>query len=152
MRPDLDELLASIRRALVEFVAPEVSSVYARTELTYALSLLAALSRETGDAVAELVADNAALARLLAQAAAALEDAAVDEGLQRDLEAAARADASDVTLPALRAREAALFELLVRLQAACEEASPRTPDIESVYRRSVAFLRERAARQAGVRR
>ena len=150
MRPDLDELLASIRRALVEFVAPEVSSVYARTELTYALSLLAALSRETGDAAAELMAENAALRRLLGESGARLAGSGIDAELLRDLENAGKGAATDVTLPALRAEAAGLFDLLVRLQAACEEAPGA--DARAVYADTVAFLRKRVDRQSGVRR
>jgi hypothetical protein len=151
MRPDLDELLASIRRALVEFVAPEVTSVYARTELTYALSLLAALSRETGDAAAELMAQNAALRRLLGESAALLAGSGIDAGLLADLDRAVGGGSEDVTLPALRAEAAGLFDLLVRLQATCEDA-PRGDAVAAVYDETVSFLRRRAERQAGMRR
>ena len=85
MRPDRDEMLATIRRGLVEFVAPEVTSVHGRTELTYAITLLAALSRESDTAVADVVEENRKLRRLFGSAGRALagERAAAQGGFGR---------------------------------------------------------------------
>ncbi|HEY7269809.1 MAG TPA: hypothetical protein VH951_08270 [Dehalococcoidia bacterium] len=150
MRPDRDEMLASIRRGLVEFVAPEVSTIYGRTELTYAVTLLAALSRESEDAVAALVAENASLRRLLRAAAKRLAgDRSLDRALIRELGELATAGKLDLRLSALRAENARLFDLFVRLQAACEDARSPSPAASAVYRSTLAFLRRRAATATG---
>ena len=150
MRPDRDEMLASIRRGLVEFVAPEVSTIYGRTELTYALTLLAALSRESEDAVAGLVDENAGLRRLLRSAGKRLAgERSLDRGLVSELAALKPAGKVDLRLSALRAENARLFDLFVRLQTACEESRAPSAAVTSAYRSTMAFLKRRAAAAGG---
>lgn len=144
MRPDRDEMLAGVRRALVEFVGPEVSSVYARTEVTYAISLLSAIARESEDAVASLVGENAELRTLLRQAGRALIRSSLDEALLRELAAVQLPPRRpDLRLSALRDESAGLFDLFIRLQASCEGCQGDAR-VRSVYRKTLAFLRRRA--------
>ncbi len=152
MRPDREEMLAGVRRALAEFVAPEVTSVYGRTELTYAVSLLAAISRESEDAVANLVQENTALRRLLREAGRRLHGSAVrEDALLRDLAAVgAPLPRPDLRLSALRDENGRMLDLLIRLQAACEDC-PGDRAVSVVYRRTLAFLRVRSDLQTGLR-
>ena len=153
MRPDREEMLAGVRRALMEFVAPEVSSVYGRTELGYAVNLIGALARESEDAVAGLVEENAALRRLLREAGRRLSVSSLDAGLVAELKAIVLpARSPDLRLSALRDENGRLFEVFVRLQAACEEAPGGESAVGLMYRKSLAFLRGRAESQAGTPR
>jgi hypothetical protein len=153
MRPDRDEMLAGVRRALVEFLGPEVTSVYGRTELTYAVSLLAAIARESEDSVADVVRENADLRRLLRDAGRRLaRSSLVDRALVAEL-AAVEPPASkpDLRLSALRDENARLFDLFVRLQAACEAAPAGDPALGTVYHKTMTFLRYRSDGQTGQR-
>jgi hypothetical protein len=142
MRPDRDEMLATIRKGLIEFVAPEVSSIHGRTELTYAITLLAALSRESDSAVADLVKENRELSRLLRSASRKLAGDSEAAELVRDIGAAtSSAPGRDLRLSALRAENAKLMDLFVRLQAACEDAA--SPARRSLCAATVRFLKSR---------
>lgn len=141
MRPDGDELPGIIRRALVEYVAPEVSSAYGRTQLTYALSLLAQLSREADGAAARLDQEIAALRRVLRAAVRRLEPADEDPRLVADARAALGSPRKrDLRLSSLRAERAALLEVLVRLETACSGAATGTARAK-VHGLLVSFLR-----------
>jgi len=150
MRPDREEMLAGMRRALVEFVAPEVTSVYGRTELNYAINLLAVIARESEDLVANLVAEDAALRRLLRDAGRRLGRSSL-AGLPLLAELAAVTPPPrkpDLRLSALRSESRQLFDLFVRLQAACEAASGDKA-ARAVYQKTLDFLKRRAELQAG---
>ncbi len=151
MRPDRDEMLAGVRRALVEFVGPEVTSVYGRTELAYAVSLLAAIARESEDAVADLVRENADLRRLLRDAGRRLARSSLpDRALLAELAAVEGPAAKpDLHLSALRDENASLFGLFVRLQTACEVAPAGDAALGSVHRKTMTFLRRRSDAQTG---
>jgi hypothetical protein len=150
MRPDREEMLAGMRRALVEFVAPEVTSVYGRTELNYAINLLAVIARESEDVVANLVAEDAALRRLLRYAGRRLAGSSLSGSpLVAELLAVSPPPRKpDLRLSALRAESRLLLDLFVRLQAACEEVSEDRA-APAVYAKTLAFLRRRAEAQAG---
>ncbi|HXH21731.1 MAG TPA: hypothetical protein VNN10_06860 [Dehalococcoidia bacterium] len=151
MRPDGDELPGIIRRALVEYVAPEVSSVYGRTQLTYALSLLAQLAREADGAAARLDQEISALRRVLGAALRRLEAADEDPRLVSDARAALRLRRKrDLRLSALRAERAALLEVLVRLEAACSGAARGTARAR-VHGLLVSFLRAQSGGRAPAR-
>ncbi len=154
MRPDRDEMLAGVRRALVEFVAPEVKTVYGRTELTYAITLVSMIGRESEDAVANLVRENSELRRLLRAAGRRLQGRPLaDAALTRELAAVGLADRQpDLRLSALRAESGALFSLFIRLQAACEEDASGDRTIASVGHKTLAFLRARSDAQLGLPR
>ena len=153
MRPGREEMLAGVRRALVEFVAPEVSSVYARTELGYAINLIGALAKESEDAVASLVEENAALRQLLREAGRRLGDSSLAASLVAELQAIELPPRSpDLRLSALRDENGRLFEVFVRFQAACEDARSGEYAVGRMYRKSLAFLRDRADSQAGTPR
>jgi hypothetical protein len=142
MRPDREEMLASIRRALVEYVAPEVTSVFARTQLTYALSLLAALSRE-GDGVVPVARENAELREIIRTASAKLGGSfVVNEALLREPPADA---VTALELTELRAENERLLTLLVDVQAASEQAAKDDEGARTLAADIVAFLRRRSA-------
>jgi hypothetical protein len=145
-------MLASVRRALVEFVAPEVTSVYGRTELTYAISLLGTIARESEDAVANLVRENAGLRRLLRDATRRLAGSSVaDRRLSSDLaQIAPPPRKPDLRLSALRGENSSLFDLFVRLQAACEEAPADQRAASAIYARTLSFLKDRSDGQLGL--
>jgi len=143
-------MLAGVRRALVEFVAPEVTSVYGRTELNYAINLVSTIARESEDAVANLVAENARLRRLLRQAGRWLANSNVDAALVAQLASVASPPRKpDLRLSALRAESAGLFGLFIRLQAACEDAPASDAAARTVHKQTMAFMRRRVEAQAG---
>jgi hypothetical protein len=144
-------MLAGIRRALVEYAAPEVSTVYGRTQLTYAITLVSALAREAEDGVANIVAENATLRRLLLDAGERLDGtSSVSAELVSALKCVEEpAPPADLRLSALRAENGRLFELFIRLQAQCEEAGEADAAAFAVRREAVAFLKRRAEGQAG---
>ena len=149
MRPNREEMLAGLRRALVEYAAPEVKTVYGRTELTYAISLLATIARESEDAVAVLVQENADLRRLLRDAGRRLgPSGGVPAGLASELRGLKTPRTLDLRQSPLRDENARLLGLLIRLQAACEEA-PSDRATRAVYGKTLAFLTARAEAQAG---
>jgi hypothetical protein len=146
-------MLAGVGRALVEFVAPEVSSVYGRTELGYAINLIGALARESEGAVAGLVEENAALRRLLREAGRRLSGSSLDAGLVAELQAIElSARSPDLRLSALRDENRRLFDVFVRLQAACEDAPGGERGLNMMYRKSLTFLHVRAESQSGAPR
>lgn len=146
MRPSYEEILAGVRRGLSEFVSPEVEDQYARTELGYASSLLQAISRELDIFPDTLHRENAALRRFLRRAGSRLSAADIaDVGLRSDLASLGpRLVTRDLRVSALREQNAWLLSLLIRLQAACENASTPTVAVRRVYSESLAFLRTRA--------
>jgi hypothetical protein len=151
MRPDGDELPAIIRKALVDYVAPEVTSVYGRTQLTYALTLLAQLARESDGAAARLVEEASELRHLLQEAAGRLEGPGLDGGLLAEVAAlAAPQTPQDLRLSALRAERSRLYEALIRLQGACASA-PAGGAAADVHSSLVAYLRGRLEAQSPMR-
>jgi hypothetical protein len=150
VRPDRDESLAAVRRALVEFVAPEVTSVYGRTELTYALSLLSQISREGDGAVADMVDENVSLRKLLREAGRRLVGTGFDPPLVAELQSIELPVARpDLRLSALREENARLMDVLIRLQASCESATVGGAAVTRVYRKTIRFLEERTESQGG---
>jgi hypothetical protein len=151
MRPDGDELPAIIRKALVDYVAPEVTSVYGRTQLTYALTLLAQLARESDGAAARLADEAAELRALLADALGRLAGSGMDgEVLAEVRSAAAAPPAQDLRLSALRTERSRLYDALIRLQDACAAAPPASA--AAAVRTSVlAYLRARLEAQTPMR-
>ncbi len=152
MRPDPHETMAGVRRALAEHVGPEVGSVFGRTQLGYATALLQFAEREAESGVAMLGEENRELVRLLRSAGRRLNGVtSIDNGLVADLQAMRPASRRpDLRLSALRAENARLLGLLVRVQAACEErAGERVPN--AIHRAIVQFLRRRNDRELGGR-
>ena len=148
MRPNRDEMLAGIRRGLAEFVAPEVSSVFGRAQLGYAVNLLQGLVREADDAVQSLVEENRGLRLLLRRAGRRLSpDDLGDGGLVEELRVVAPARRPELRLSVLRAENARLLALFVRLQAACEDPPAASPVVRRLHAETLAFLRRRAERQ-----
>ena len=146
MRPDREEILAGVRRALAEFVAPEVTSVYGRTQLAYAMNLVTALAREGDEAIARLVDENLALRRLLRQAGTRLGGSSLSVALVEELRSWPPAGRTSAVRPsAIRAENARLFEAFVRLQAACEDAPGGDVAVRRTYRETLKFLRARAS-------
>jgi hypothetical protein len=151
MRPDGDELPAIIRKALVDYVAPEVTSVYARTQLTYALALLAQLARESDGAAARLADEAAELRALLADALGRLAGADIDDALLAEVRSAATAPpAQDLRLSSLRAERSRLYDALIRLQGACVGAPPGSAAAD-VHSSLLAYLRGRLEAQTSMR-
>ena len=133
MRPNREEMLAGIRRGLAEFVAPEVSSVFGRAQLGYAANLLQALAREADDAVSSLVEENGELRLLLRRAGRRLSaDDIGDGGLVEELRAVALARRPDLRLSVLRAENARLLALFVRLSRQGRPASPADVPITTI--------------------
>lgn len=143
MRPNNEEMLAGLRRALAESLSQEVSSVYGRTQVIYATSLLAAIPREAENAVDSLVRENAALAYLLRAAGAVLKGEALsDAGLAAELAAVETPSTDDLRLSVLRAENGRLLSLLIRLQEACE-ADLESAAVRGVYAETLSLLRRR---------
>jgi hypothetical protein len=141
LRPDNPEILAGLRKALLEYLAPEVTSVYGRSQLMYATSLLQTAAREAEDGVHALVKENEALRRLLEDAGGRLRGVSpADDALLEELSALPPA-AGDLRFSSLRAENSGLLSLLVRLQAACEETASEAA--RSVYSETLTFLRRR---------
>jgi hypothetical protein len=141
-------MLVALRRGLADFVSPETGSVYARTQLLYASTLLSALSREADGAVASLVKENAALRRLLRSAADAIEGARGDAALSLALRAGTSRPRLDLRLSALRQENARLLDLFIRAQAASEELAATARSAMALERRLRNFLRRRTEAQA----
>jgi hypothetical protein len=136
-------MLAGIRRALAESLSQEVTSVFGRTQVVYATSLLSTIAREAESAADNLVRENAALAELLHEAAAALKGApGFDARLVEELASVERPDSDDLRLSALRTENARLVALLIRLQEACE-AVARLDLARRIHRDTLTFLRRR---------
>jgi hypothetical protein len=109
--------------------------------LGYAINLIGALARESEDAVAGLVEENAALRRFLREAGRRLADSRLDAGLVAELQTVELpARSPDLRLSALRDENGRLFEVFVRFQAACEDARDGGYAVDDVPQ-VAAFLR-----------
>ncbi len=148
MRPDREEMIAGARRALVEFLAPEISSIYGRSQMMYITNILQAVARESEDAVANTVAENDELRGLLREASDALSGAPETAAAMR--EASPPPGPLDLRLSSLRVENARLMSLLVRAQAACEDRPLDDEAAHRFWRQTVAFLRRRIERQASM--
>lgn len=143
MRPNNEEMLAGIRRALAESLSQEVTSVFGRTQVVYATSLLSTIAREAESAADNLVRENAALSGLLREAAVTLKEAGVvDAALLSELISVGLSGADDLRLSTLRAENSRLVSLLIRLQEVCE-AAKGSEAAQRVYAETIVFLRRR---------
>ncbi len=127
MTPDLTIVLGGIVRTVLTELAPELTSSYATMTAQLTGTLLMMVSQEADRAAARLVEENDALRALFVDACATVTDGS----LCRDLEAAAAAPPSALTVSALRERNRTLRALLVRLHEHVETlAGPQARDLE----------------------
>ncbi|HXG42115.1 MAG TPA: hypothetical protein VNL95_05245 [Dehalococcoidia bacterium] len=123
MRPDQRESVLVVQGVLQE-LAREVSTDYARSQANMCLLLLQSVISEMDSAVHDLVQDTAALRELLAEARVAL--ASLPDTEAADLAAAIgaaleEAPPDDLRLSSLRPRRERLLGLLERFLCLCED-------------------------------
>lgn len=127
MIPPVPTVLAGIARSLLTEIAGEAGSAYAQQTLQLSAMLQMMIAQEFDRAAARLVDENRVLRQLFAEAALRVTDPA----LRSDLQRAAGGREGSLRVPALRAANAALRGLLVRLHAwVDEQQDPAYDDLE----------------------
>jgi hypothetical protein len=116
MKPEPSHALERLMQALLGDVMPNVQPSYRQASVMANAMIVAAVREEIDRAAARRVEENAALRALFADAAAAVEDAALGERLA----AAARSSDASLLVPALDESNRALRSLLIELHAHVE--------------------------------
>ncbi len=150
MRPDERESILVVQGVLQD-LAREVSTDYARSQASTCLLLLQSLLAEMDSAVHDLAQDVAALRRLLADARGALVSLPDDEAsrLAADIASALEeAPPDDLRLSSLRPRRERLMGLLERFLCLCEDRQgmPDAEALEPVRGAAYRLLRRMALR------
>lgn len=116
MVPSVPLVLNGIARTLLMDLLPQTTHAYSAQTLQLDAALAMLCAQEFDRAAARLAEENAALVRLLGDAAAVVADPA----LRHALASGAAADAPSLLVSALHERNRALRTLLVRLHAHVE--------------------------------
>lgn len=147
MRPNNQELLRGIKTTLVEVVAPELQTAYARAQLGLAISALDMVTAQWDTEAQSLLDENRSLTVHFQEAADALRsvDVAARDGLvelaNELVEAAQQKETKDCRLSTLAERNNHLKALLVRLVKVCDEAMTN-PDLKPLLRIREIVLQE----------
>jgi hypothetical protein len=116
MVPSVPAVLNGLARAMLMDLLPQTANAYGGQTLQLGAALAMMCAQEFDRAAARLAEENAALAVLFGDAAAAIDDAK----LRDELRAAAAAPPAALLVSALHERNRALRGLLVRLHAHVE--------------------------------
>lgn len=140
MKPEASHALERIMQALLGELMPAVQPAYRQASVGMQAMMLVSVREELDRAAARRVDENGALRALFAEAAPAVDDAALRERLA----AAARGADESLLVPALEEGNRALRSLLIELHAHVEGlAGDEARRIEAAIWRELAASTER---------